>query len=43
VKEKFFNSGVEVVASSPKEFALTIKSEIARMGKVIKDVGIRAE
>ena len=43
VKEKFFNSGVEVVGSSPAEFAATIKSEIARMGKVIKDVGIRAE
>ena len=41
VKEKFFNAGVETVGSSPEEFAATIKSEMARMGKVIKDAGIR--
>ena len=43
VKEKFLNSGVEVIGSSPEKFAARIKSEIARMGKVIKDAGIRAE
>ena len=41
VKEKFFNAGVEVVGSSPEQLAATIKSEMARMGKVIKDAGIR--
>ena len=43
VKEKFFNAGVETVGSSPAQFAATIKSEMARMGKVIKDAGIRGE
>ncbi len=43
VKEKVFNAGVETVGSSPAQFAATIKSEIARMGKVIKDAGIRGE
>jgi tripartite-type tricarboxylate transporter receptor subunit TctC len=41
VKEKFLNAGVEVVASSPEQFAATIKSEIAKIGKVIKDAGIK--
>ena len=43
VKERFFNAGVEVVGSSPDEFSATMKSEMARLGKVIKDAGIRAE
>ncbi len=43
VKEKFFNVGVEIVGSSPEEFAATIKSDMARMGKLIKDAGIRVE
>jgi tripartite-type tricarboxylate transporter receptor subunit TctC len=42
-RERFFKSGVEAVSSSPQEFAATIKSEMARMGKVIKDAGIRLE
>jgi len=43
VKEKFFNAGADTVGSSPEQFAATIKSEIARMGKVIKDAGIKAD
>ena len=41
VKELFMNAGVEVVASTPDEFSATIKSEMTRLGKVIKDAGIR--
>ncbi len=41
VKERFFSSGAETVGSSPEEFAATIKSEIAKWGKVIRDAGIR--
>ena len=40
VKERLFNAGAEVVASSPEEFAATIKSEMTKWGKVIKDAGI---
>jgi len=40
VKELFLNSGAEVVAGTPEEFAATIKSEMARLGKVIKEAGI---
>ena len=43
LKEKFAAIGVEVVASSPEQFAAKIKSEISSMGKVIRDAGIRAD
>ncbi len=44
IKEKLFSAGVDAVAtSSPREFAAQIKSEISRLGKVIKDAGIRGE
>jgi tripartite-type tricarboxylate transporter receptor subunit TctC len=41
VKELFQNAGVEVVASTPDEFGNVMRSEMARLGKVIKDAGIR--
>ena len=43
VKEKFFSAGVETVGSSPEELAAAMKSDMARLGKVIKDAGIRDE
>jgi tripartite-type tricarboxylate transporter receptor subunit TctC len=43
VKETFFNAGVETVGSAPQELNAIMVSEMARMGKVIKDAGIRAE
>ena len=42
-KERFFNSGVEVVGSTPEELAATMRSDVAKIGKVIKDAGIRNE
>ena len=42
-KERFFNSGVEVVGSTPEELAATMRSDVAKIGKVIKDAGIRSE
>ena len=43
VKDRLFESGVETVGSSPAECAATVKSEMAKWGKVIKDAGIRDE
>ena len=43
IKERFFNSDSEVIASSPEQLAATVKSEMVRWGKVIKDAGIRDE
>ena len=43
VKEKFLRYGLETVATSPEELDTAMKSEMARMGKVIRDAGIKAE
>ena len=42
-KEKFLDAGSEVVGSSPGELGATRISDMARMSKVIRDAGIRAE
>jgi hypothetical protein len=38
-----FKAGVEAVASSPRELAIEMKSEMTRMGKLIKDARLRAD
>jgi tripartite-type tricarboxylate transporter receptor subunit TctC len=43
VKDKFFSAGVEVVGNTPEQFAAYIKSDMARMGKLIRDAGIRQD
>jgi tripartite-type tricarboxylate transporter receptor subunit TctC len=43
VKEKFFSTGTDVDGSTPQEATAKIKSEIARLGKVIKDAKIRVQ
>jgi tripartite-type tricarboxylate transporter receptor subunit TctC len=40
MKEKFFNAGVDVIASSPQQLGTTMKADMARLGKVIKDANI---
>jgi tripartite-type tricarboxylate transporter receptor subunit TctC len=42
-KERFLKIGSEIAPSSPEEFAALVKSEMARLGKLIKDTGIREE
>ena len=41
VREVFLKSGLELVGSTPDEFAALIKSDIAKWAKVIKDAGIK--
>jgi tripartite-type tricarboxylate transporter receptor subunit TctC len=43
VRGKLVTLGYETVGNSQEEFAALIKSEIAKVGKVIKDAGITAE
>jgi tripartite-type tricarboxylate transporter receptor subunit TctC len=43
VKEKLVATGIEPVGDSPEALAATVKSEMDRMGKVIKAAGIRAD
>lgn len=43
IRERLTGLGFEVVGSSPEAFAALIKNDTARLGKVIRDAGIRAE
>ena len=43
IKERFISAGMEAEGTSPENFNATMKGEIARLGKVIKDAGIRDE
>jgi tripartite-type tricarboxylate transporter receptor subunit TctC len=43
VKEKFLNTGTEVVGSTSAEFAAVVKADMARMSMVIKAANIRAD
>lgn len=43
LKGRFLNSGVETVGNSPEQFAVAIKAEMARLGKVVKDSGMKVE
>ena len=43
IREKFLTASTEIAATTPQGLADTMKSEMARMGKVIKAAGIRVE
>jgi len=43
VRDRLSNSGVDVVAGSPGEFADRIRKDVAVFGKVIRSAGIREE
>jgi tripartite-type tricarboxylate transporter receptor subunit TctC len=43
VKQKLAAAGMEPVANTPAELAAKVKAEIARLGKVVKEAGIRAD
>ncbi len=42
-RQRLGDLGIEVVANTPEEFAASMKNDIARTAKLIKDAGIRAE
>ncbi len=43
VRDRFLGIGVEPAGTSPDELMATVKSEMARLGKVIRDAGIKPE
>jgi tripartite-type tricarboxylate transporter receptor subunit TctC len=43
VKQRFFNAGTDVVASTPEELAAAMKSEMAAMSRLIKTAGLRVD
>ena len=42
-KERLFSAGVEAAPGAPDELAVYIRSDMSRMGKVIRDAGIRLD
>jgi tripartite-type tricarboxylate transporter receptor subunit TctC len=40
IREKFLNAGVDVVGSSPAEFAVVMKADLLKWSKVVRDAGI---
>ena len=43
VKNKLLDTGILVVGSSPQQLGATVKSEMSRLGKVLKDAGVVSE
>jgi tripartite-type tricarboxylate transporter receptor subunit TctC len=43
VKQKFFNAGMDTVASSPEQLAAAVKSEMSRLGSLIKRSAVRRD
>jgi len=43
IKERFMNGGVEPVGSTPEQLTAKMKYDMAQLGKMIKDLGLRAE
>jgi tripartite-type tricarboxylate transporter receptor subunit TctC len=41
--QRFADRGLDVIASTPEEFAMHLKNEVARWGPVIRERGMRAE
>ena len=41
VRERFFNAGMETFSGTPEQMYAAVKSDLARMSKVIKEAGIR--
>ncbi len=43
VKQKFAAQGVDVIGSSPEQFAAYIKEQMEEWGKVVKAAGVTPE
>ena len=43
IREQFLKSGVEMVGSTPEQFAEAIRADVAKTSKLIKDIDLRIE
>jgi tripartite-type tricarboxylate transporter receptor subunit TctC len=43
VKERMFNLGMEPAGNTPEEFAVLVRNDIAKWGKVIRESGVKAD
>jgi tripartite-type tricarboxylate transporter receptor subunit TctC len=41
IRDRLFGMGLEVVAGTPEEFAATIRREMAKWGRLIKEARLR--
>jgi len=41
--DRLANEGADVIASTPEEFSIYIKREVAKWAKVVKESGVRLE
>jgi tripartite-type tricarboxylate transporter receptor subunit TctC len=41
IREKLLATGLEATAGPPQQFTATIRSEVARLAKLVKETGIR--
>jgi tripartite-type tricarboxylate transporter receptor subunit TctC len=43
IKQSFAAAGVETIGSSPQVLGAAVKSDMTRLGKLLKDLGVREE
>ena len=43
LREKFLNVGIEPIGGTPEQLEARMRSDMAVLGKVIRDAGIRAD
>ena len=43
VREQLLKMGFEIIPNTPEEYAAFLKQEHARWGRVVKDLGLKAE
>ena len=43
VREQLTKMGFEIVANTPDQYAVFLREENVKWGKVVKDLGLRAE
>ena len=43
IRDQFLKSGVEMVGSTPEQFAEAIRADVAKTGKLIRDIDLRIE
>jgi len=43
IRERFLAAGLDPIGSTPEQLAASVKADMARWGKVIRDAGIRVD
>ena len=43
IRERFFSAGADIVASTPEQLGAAVRSEMTKLGKVIREAGLKSE